>query len=198
MRKSEAAALIETIKGFIEGENDPPRQASAGVINVPAGKEVTVGPFKVGKGNGETKDQKSPPELNPAGGISGLTAEQVEKLYQAFKARLIDEAQYDPVLLQLLTVRPELVVGYERKTFALEGSGLKARAARLLAAGWFDERRERVEVRRELARIGADPGGGGGLTTALSELLRDGFLVREGDGWQRAPGIKVSEREIAT
>lgn len=120
-----------------------------------------------------------------------------EKLYQAIKARFIDDARIDPVLLQILTQRPKLEIEVEPRTIALDGASLKGRVGRLLAAGWFDNGRRTGAVRSELTRTGPDPGGGGNLAAILAELVRDGFLVREGEGWKRAAGVEILERTIA-
>lgn len=119
-----------------------------------------------------------------------------ERQYQAFKNRLIEEATIDPVLLHLLTVRPEIVVEVERKIENIDGGTMRGRCASLIAQGWFDQERATSAVRAELTRTGADPGGGGTLGTRLSELQRAGFLTLSGKGWIKAPGVKVTERTI--
>jgi hypothetical protein len=68
--------------------------------------------------------------------------------------------------------------------------------ARLLAAGWFNVARKVGTARAELSRIGADPGGGGALGGILSDFVRDGFLTREGEGFIKAAGCKVSVRSV--
>lgn len=119
-----------------------------------------------------------------------------EAMYQRFRARFIDDARIDPTLLHLIANQPEIIVEYERTIEKVDAGTLKGRIARLIAAGWFTSSRATSAVRRELARTGADPGGGGSLSEKLSELQRSGFLTREGEGWIQAPGIKVSEQEI--
>jgi hypothetical protein len=127
---------------------------------------------------------------------ASITAEQMEKMYQQFKARLLDELPTDPVALQLLTTRPEIVLEIEPRVVTLNGGMLKGRVARLIASGWFASVRATSACRRELARTGADPGGGGNLSAMLSELKREGFLVESGGSWVAAPNIKITERTI--
>lgn len=131
------------------------------------------------------------------GGDYGIAPERLERLFVYIKNRIIDECRIDPILLQLLTARPELVVEVEPRIVTLDASNLKGRVARLMAAGWFSTQRATSAVRRELARTGADPGGGGSLSDVLNNYVKDGFLVREGEGqFVFAPGVKVTEREI--
>jgi len=73
---------------------------------------------------------------------------------------------------------------------------MKGRVVRLMAAGWFDQARETGDVRRELARTGTDPGGGGTLGIMLNRFVADGFFIREGAGFVLAPRVKVSERDL--
>lgn len=121
----------------------------------------------------------------------------IERMYHAFKNRLIDDARIDPILLQLLTTRPELVVEVEPRIVTLDAATLKGRVARLLAAGWFTNgARATSAVRKELARTGSDPGGGGTLGTVLGDYVKDGFLVREGEMYALAPGVKITEKEL--
>lgn len=139
------------------------------------------------------------PASNPnGGGKASFSAEAAEELYQHIKNRLIEECRVDPVLLHLLTTRPELVVEVEPRTVTVDGTTLKGRVARLMAQGWFANPRAVSACRKELARTGADPGGGGGLSDCLAAYTRDGFLVREGDGYQLAPAVAVSEKHIKT
>lgn len=128
-------------------------------------------------------------------GVS-LTVQQQEDLYQSFRRRFIAEAKTDPVLLHLMATRPEIVLEFEPRVVTLDGATLKGRSARLLAAGWFTGARATSAVRKELARTGTDPGGGGTLSDNLAALCRDGFLVREGDGWTAAPDVKITERAV--
>lgn len=117
-----------------------------------------------------------------------------EEQYQRFKRRLIDECRVDPILLTLLTTSNAIEVQVEPRLETLTGTGTRARVARLLAQGYFTEARATGNVRKELARTGADPGGGGGLSDVLGNFVKDGFMVRAGEGYQIAPGVIVTEK----
>lgn len=180
LKKHEAEKLIEVIKGFVDETK-------------PAADEHARINFKPGavKSNGQ---EATPAEIRAAFPAAGAAFDE-EALYQRFRARIIDDAQIDPVLLKLIAVQPELIVEYERRSETLDSSTIRGRIAKLIAQGFIDEKRTTGQVRSELARTGSDVNSGG-LSTALGALLSAGFLVRSGDGWQRAPGIKVREKEI--
>lgn len=116
-----------------------------------------------------------------------------EALYQAIRARILED---EPILLKVLTTHPELVVEVTPRVMTVEGDSMKGRVTRLMAKGWFDQARETGDVRKELARTGTDPGGGGTLGIMLNRFVSDGFFVREGAAFVLAPGVKVSEREL--
>lgn len=187
MNRQEADAIINTIRSFVDGG---PVAQKTSIDRVPLGKgplpDGKPGPAGDAAGNG------------PGSGSAGLTNDQIERLYQIFKARFIDDAKVDPVLLHLVTTRPEMILEFERKIVSLDAKSMKGRVAQLIASGWFKEIRATSAVRRELARIGSDPGGGGTLSDQLSSLQRDGFLTREGDGWQVAAGIKITDKQLET
>jgi len=178
MKRHEAEKLIATIREFIDDGAAPASVPSTG------------------------RRDKPPAKVDPAAPTNGaaravLDEQAIEDLYQLFKRRMIEDAAVDPILLHLLTVRPEIIVDVEPRSVMLDGSTLKGRVARLMAQGWFSGPRATGACRKELARTGADPGGGGTLSDILSGYVRDGFLLREGDGFQLAPGVKVSEREVS-
>lgn len=129
-------------------------------------------------------------------GDYGIAPERLERLYQYIKNRIIDECRIDPILLELLTTRPEIIVSVEPRLVELRGDNLKGRVARLMAAGWFGQQRATSSVRQELARTGSDPVGGGTLSDVLGNFVKDGFLIRVGGGYAFAPGVKVTEREL--
>lgn len=122
---------------------------------------------------------------------------KLEDLYQAFKARLLEELPVDPVLLHLLTVRPEILVDVERRIVPLDGTGsdLKGRIAKLIAAGFFAEPRLANDINNELSKTGSTASGDR-MTTALDWLKKAGFLILNGRKWIAAPGVKVTERTI--
>lgn len=140
--------------------------------------------------------QAKRPEMSTEPNAGAFDDPAIERMYHAFKNRLIDDARIDPILLKLLTTRPELEVEVEPRVVTLDGSTLKGRVARLMAANWFQTTRATAAVRKELARTGSDPGGGGTLGSVLAEYVRDGFLVREGEMYVQAPGVKITEKEL--
>lgn len=193
MKKHEAEKLIETIRGFVDAPT------SLDVVGVAGGKASV-----------ETRKGLPPPTmaLLPGGPTAApgsgnghgcrLTDDQEEALYQRFRARFIDEATIDPTLVHLMMARPEIIVGYERRVEQLDGSTLRGRVCRLIAQGWLTHGRATGAIRKELARTGADPGGGGNLASTLADLVRQGFLERGEHGWTTAVGVKVTEQEIQT
>lgn len=132
-----------------------------------------------------------------AGVRAKLDAAQVEALYIQFKHRLIDDLRSDPVFVKLLAAQPEIVVEFEPRIVTLDATTMKGRLARLIADGWFATPRATGAARKEMARTGADPGGGGGLSDALSAFVKDGFLTRDGGDYVVAPGIKITQRDLS-
>lgn len=177
MNKREADKLIETIRSFVESDN------GGKVAAAPAGPGASPAPARA--------------ELQPAA-RNGAAPFDEEALYQRFRARFIDEARIDPTLVHLMMTQPEIIVGYERRIEQLDGSTLRGRVARLIAAGYLKDGKATGTIRKELARTGADPGGGGTLAGTLADLVRQGFLERHEDGWSAAPGVKITERQIET
>ena len=154
---------------------------------------------------GKRKDDRSvddPPvaprpdssERPPDTGVLVLEDVDFEKLYQRIKARFIEEAKIDPVLLHLIAAQPQVVVEVEPRVVEINASSLKGRLARMMAQGFFKEMVSSGEIRRELMRTGSAPGGT--LARELTGLVNDGFITREGEGFRLAPGVKASEREL--
>lgn len=127
--------------------------------------------------------------------VQPFADDKMERLYQAFKGRLIEEAAVDPVLLHLLTTRPEVSVEVERRQISLDGGSLKGRAARVVASGYLSQPRENADIRKEMMKTGGDVHSGN-LAKAMRELQNDGIVVDHGEGWQLAPGVKITERTI--
>jgi hypothetical protein len=173
MEKHEAEALITTIRGFVNGAPPKPTADVQSAIRRLA----------------EQGAREEPATLR-------IDDSTMEKIYRAIYQRLIDQLRIDPVFLQLVAARPEIELLIEPQRLELNGSSMKGRCAKLIAAGWFATGRKTYAVRMELARTGADPGGGGGLAKYLAELRAEGFLTRSGEEWQAAPGIKITERTI--
>lgn len=134
---------------------------------------------------------------DPGGPFRHPNADQFEALYTRLKNRLLEDLKVDPVFVRLLAQAPEIEVTIEPNVIELTGASLKGRIARLMAAGFFSEPRTQGATRTELKRTGAEPNTGQ-LSTSFSEFVRDGFLVRDGNDYTLAPGVKVTEKRITT
>lgn len=184
MKKHEAEKLIAVIRELAEGESAKPAAVP------PAGpKAAPAAPASLERTQREATG-------NMGEHIAPFDDAALERQYQAFKNRIIEEAAIDPVLLHLMTVRPEIVVEVERKIISLNGGeDLKGRIARLIASGFLSEPRKAGHINNELERTGTKAAGNR-LSEALGWLKKAGFLVEEGTGWAKAPGVKVTERTI--
>ena len=123
------------------------------------------------------------PALNPASGDGNDT----ERIYQAFKARLIEEA---PAVIRILVDRPEIEVTVQRRVIEVDGDGLRGRIGRFLKEGFFDQPRTPSMLIAELAKRGfstAPPN----ISRELGELTSMGFLTRD-NKWYRV----VSEMRV--
>lgn len=181
MTAREAEALIATIQRFVDA---------------PAGKASAAAPAATAKAPAKGNGQAATAGTTTGGeALRSFPDADEEKLYQKFKNRLIDEAHIDPILLNLIMVRPEIIVDVERRIERLDGDSLRGRIARLAAAGFFSSARSSADVKRELMRTGTEPAGNR-LSEAFTALVNGGFLTREGDGYQIAPGVKVTTNTI--
>lgn len=186
MNAQEAKQLIDAIQGMVAGDT---RKV---VATSPDGKALVK--------------PSSPPMLAPYephenGGrhlADGLKPDAWEALYRKFKARLIEEAKDDPILVKLLTTMPaEIIVMFEPRVVTMDGTSLKGRLAKLIATGFFDTPKAQGAARSELKRTGSEPNSGN-LSTAVNDFVKDGFLTREGDQYQKAPGVVVRHEEMRT
>ena len=191
MKKHEAEKLIAVIRELSVDVLDIDKSAKANLE--PFGRRAGTTPLK-----GRPLDDNGAIEFSPApeNGRPKIDAPQLERIYAEIKKRLLDELPSDPIFLQLLANRPEIVLELQPRVVTLDGSTMKGRVAKLIAGGWFNDAKTTGGTRREMARTGSDPGGGGNLSTALSALVKDGFLTNEGDGYQKAPGIKITEKVL--
>jgi hypothetical protein len=118
--------------------------------------------------------------------------DDTEALYQAFKARLIEDA---PALLRLLTERSELTVEVKRAQVTLDGTSLAGRLAQLIADGWFDEPRGGTTTWAELQRRGFT--GANNTNREMARLAEKGFLTKEDGGYQAVRNMKINIVEAA-
>lgn len=118
-----------------------------------------------------------------------------EALYQAIKARLIEEAHSDPTVLALVLNRPELHVRIQRQTIDVDGDTLRGRIAQLMSEGFFDQPIGPGTVITELMRRGAGADVKFNVSKELQTLSSMGFLFREGKTsdtkYQLVPEMKV-------
>lgn len=205
MKKHEVETLVDVIRSMAEPEGKPAAVPPGGT-KAKGCDHKFIGSnkcAKCGKNGGEIADESKAFERtqreatgNMGEHIAPFDDAALERQYQAFKNRIIEEAAIDPVLLHLLTVRPEIVVEVERKVIALNGGeDLKGRIARLIAAGFLSSPRKAGHINNELERTGTKAAGNR-LSEALAWLKKAGFLVEEDTGWNQAPGVKVTERTI--
>lgn len=195
MEKHEAEKIIDTIRSLVE--DAPPDELVGGrragktkLHGKPLDDDGAIAFTSGSNGRGEV------PAMFAAGAAAAGQAFDEEAMYQRFRARFIDDAQADPVLLKLIMVQPELIVGYERKAESIDTTSLRGRIAKLIALGFLKTDRTTQAIRSELMRTGGEPNSGR-LGQELAALRAAGFLTREGDHWQVAPGVKVTETEIA-
>jgi hypothetical protein len=116
----------------------------------------------------------------------------IDAIYAEVKRRALAET---PVILKLLTERPEIKVEVKRNVLTINGATLKGRLARLLADGFFDAGATDSAARGELKRCGPDTNNAN-RWKALQDFVKDGFLTREGDRYQAVAAMKVSIVEI--
>lgn len=189
MKAHEAERLIATIRELVDEGN---QGAKGKVPSIPLGQPVKAAPIPPAA-MVDGADLELPATRD---GRVKLTADVIEALYLRFKNRLLDDLRIDPVFVQLVAHAPEIEIGIQPRIVNLDGATLKGRVALLVARGWMDDMRTTSDVRKELARTGSDPGGGGTLSDTLGTFVRDGFLVRDAGGYRRAPSLKITERRI--
>ena len=111
-----------------------------------------------------------------------------ERLYQAFKRRLLQEK--DPGIVALLSHRPELHVKIDRPVLELDESTLRGRLARLIVDGFFDDAKTGNAAFVELKRRGvstAKPN----VYRELDKLAEMGFVTKESEGYQKTPDAVI-------
>lgn len=115
-----------------------------------------------------------------------------EALYQAIKARILDELPNEPVLLRIVEGRSELLVELTKDTVTIDGTSLKGRIGRLIANGFFDDGQTQGATRSELKRTGSDVNQGN-LWRTINDLVKSGFLTNEsGNTYRAVAGMKVN------
>lgn len=113
--------------------------------------------------------------------------------WPAIRAQILNDEQ---VLTKIATIRPEIVVETAPRVQTLDGSSLKGRLAKLIAAGFFDEPIKAGVANKELNRTGGSVHPAN-LGRALNDFVLDGYVTREnGDQYQKARALKITAREL--
>lgn len=203
MKSDEADKLIATIRSLMEepGEKKGRTTDDAGGILGRVSRPMVVGkkhsqlpgePVQVG---GELPESKPFEPIDGATGGGILSAANLEKIYRMFKDRLLAELPIDPILLHLMAVRPEILLEVERRIVKLDTGSLRGRVANVIASGFLDIARKPKAIQSEMERVGASVNNGN-MVRAIGDLVADGLLTREEDGYKKAPGVKVTKTTI--
>lgn len=184
MNARDAEVLISTIKSLVV--EDKPREV---VAQTPAGAKLV-----------RPGDVQHPVAVKPAAHVAepALSGpEELERLYQYVKRRILDESRVDPMFLKIIAQQPELIIeGVEPRRVTVDGSTTRGRVARLIASGFFDSAKTQGACRAELKRTGSDVNSGS-LSTIFNDYVKDGFFHREGsDGYIKATGLKITQTEV--
>lgn len=118
-----------------------------------------------------------------------------EQLYSQILDRLVQDVPKHPSILQLLALRPEIVVTVKKQTVELDGSSLRGRLAILLSENFFEDPTTGNAAWKELDKRGtgsAKPN----VYRELDKLTEMGFLVKVDGGYQSVPGMKVSKNRV--
>ena len=184
MNARDAEVLISTIKSLVV--EDKTREV---VAQGPTGAKLV-----------RPGDAQHPVKFTPSGQSAEPARsgpEELERLYQYVKQRILDESRIDPMFLKIITQQPELVIeGVEPRRVTVDGGTTRGRVARLIASGFFDVARTQGACRAELKRTGSDVNSGS-LSTIFNDYVKDGFFHREGaDGYIKATGLKITQTEV--
>lgn len=114
-----------------------------------------------------------------------------EALYQAIKARLIEELPGDARVMHIITSKPELRVEVRRRYIEADGDSLRGRIARLIAGDFWSKARTSAEVLAELQKSGISPSNIE-LGNELKALMQMGFLSRDNKWYAVVDGMKVN------
>lgn len=120
-----------------------------------------------------------------------------EQLYQAIKARLVEELPSDPRVIEIVMARPEIRVKVERHVLKVDGRSLRGRIARLITEDYFSQARTSANVLDELLKRGADRPSNIELGNEMKALCDMGFFTRDNKWYSLVPGAKVNVDEAA-
>lgn len=111
-----------------------------------------------------------------------------DALYERFKTRLIEES---PAIIRTIALKPEISVKAKRVVIEADKS-LKGRVALLISEGFFKEPRPSLDVAREFGCRGIGYANNT-LGQALAALNSMGALIKEGNAFQQASGVKINK-----
>jgi hypothetical protein len=131
----------------------------------------------------------------PVAPLPPLPMTSALEFYEAFKARILVDVDVLGVIAKIAATRPEIIVEITPRVQTLKGDSLYGRLGRLIAEGYFDQPQLARDTNKELDRTGGMVHSGN-LSKAFTKFVQEGFLVRSGDGYQRAPNLKVSTTEL--
>lgn len=115
--------------------------------------------------------------------------------YLEVRERLLKDADVQAALVKITASRPEILIELTPKTITFDGGSPKGRLARMVANGLFNEPIKPGVAIKEFKRTGGEihPSR---LSEHLGEFVVNGFLLREGDTYVKAPGLKVTTKEL--
>lgn len=117
-----------------------------------------------------------------------------DQVYQAIKARLLQELPQEPALLRIIAARPELQVTVERQIVEVSEHSAEGRIGKLIAEGFFDTPILPGDVLKEMLRRGwvAKKTPVVRASHACEKMAQKGFLTREDKAYKAAAGMKVN------
>jgi hypothetical protein len=118
-----------------------------------------------------------------------------EQLYSQIIDRLVQDVPKHPAILQLLALRPEIVVSVRKQTVELDESTLRGRLAILLSENYFADPTNGNAAWKELGRRGAGSAKPN-VYRELDKLAEMGFLRKVDGGYQSVPGMKVTKNRV--
>lgn len=202
MKSDEADKLIATIRSLMEepGAKGRTTEDAGGILGrvqrpMVVDKKHSQLTGDVVHVGGELPESKPFEPIDGATGGGILSAANLEKIYRMFKDRLLAELPIDPILLHLMAVRPEILLEVERRIVKLDTGSLRGRVANVIASGFLDIARKPKAIQSEMERVGASVNNGN-MVRAIGDLVSDGLLTREEDGYKKAPGVKVTKTTI--
>ena len=111
------------------------------------------------------------------------------------KRALLADADVLAAVATIIASRPEIRIEVTPKTITFDGDSAKGRLARMVANGLLNQPCKPGVVIKEFVRTGGaiHPSR---LSDYLSDFVSCGFLLREGDTYVKAPGLKVTTKEL--